>query len=292
MANDIKLSNSLDEITSSLRSFIGLSLRKDDKTWSDWIDSIAKKIEVKCWEEKSCKKIGCLAYESECGRCWLIAGSLCSSNGAAKGPDGTTSCIDCDIYLTNVSRDPYSEIQEQIITLVHNLRSRQIELKEMATHDPLTGLKNRHFFDMYMSHQMEKVKRGDENMVIMMIDINDFKIVNDTCGHVVGDLILKECAEILTKSIRSSDVLFRFGGDEFLVVMSAAGENESDVLEQRIADNLKEWNDSANEYDVNISFSIGCAMLTESSDLLDVVDQADKLMYEDKQEGKMIAGYA
>ena len=96
MTNDIKLNNSLDDITSSLRSFIGLSLRKDDKTWAEWIDSVAKEIEVRCWEEKSCSRTDCPAYKSECGRCWLIAGSLCSSNGTAKGPDGIANCIDGD----------------------------------------------------------------------------------------------------------------------------------------------------------------------------------------------------
>ena len=292
MTNDIKLNNSLDDITSSLRSFIGLSLRKDDKTWAEWIDSVAKEIEVRCWEEKSCSRTDCPAYKSECGRCWLIAGSLCSSNGTAKGPDATTSCIDCGIYLANISKDPYAEILEQIVVLVHNLRSRQIELKEMATLDPLTGLKNRHFFDMYMSHEVEKVKRGHENMAVLMIDVNNFKIINDTCGHAVGDEILKDCAAVLSCSVRSSDVLFRFGGDEFLIVMASAGKGESEILLQRIADNLKIWNSRKNEHDIRISLSIGYALLTESSDLSEVVDQADRMMYEEKQKYKMTVGHA
>ncbi len=292
MKDDLTLSKSLDDITNSLRSFIGLSLRKDDKTWSDWITSAAKEIKFKCWEEKACTRKECPAYKSECGRCWLIAGSLCSSNPTAKGPDGTTNCIDCPVYLANVSSDPYSEIQEQIITLVHNLRSRQIELKEMATQDQLTGLKNRHFFEMYMSHEMEKVKRGVEQMVILMIDVNDFKSINDTCGHLAGDLVLKDCASILTKSVRSSDMLFRFGGDEFLIVMSDAGKGGSEILLQRINDNLNEWNSRQNEYDIRISLSIGYALLTESSDLDEVIGQADLMMYEEKQNYKMAAAKA
>ena len=66
-----KLSASLGGITTSLRSFIELSLKEDDKTWGDWISSVAKDVEVRCWEAKDCQKTDCPAYKSECGRCWL-----------------------------------------------------------------------------------------------------------------------------------------------------------------------------------------------------------------------------
>ena len=176
------------------------------------------------------------------------------------------------VYLSNVASDPCSETQEQMIILVHNLSSPQFDLKEMATQDHLTGLKTRHFFDMYMSHEIEKVKRGVENIVILMIDVNNFKVINDTCGHVAGDQVLKDCATILAKSVRSSDVLFRFGGDEFLIVLSNAGQGESEILRQRITTNLNEWNSRTNEHDIRLSLSIGYALLTESSDLDEVID--------------------
>lgn len=287
MTDGVNFDKSLDDITCSLRSFIGLSIRKDDKTWAEWIGSVAKEVDVKCWEMKGCARLDCPAHGSECGRCWLIAGSLCVTNSTTRGPDGTTDCIDCEVYLANVLRDPYSEIQEQIITLVHNLRSRQIELREMATHDSLTGLKNRHFLDMYMSHEMEKVKRGNVKMVIMMVDINDFKAANDTFGHVFGDRILKDCAGILTRSIRSSDVLFRFGGDEFMIVMSGAGRSEAMVLRQRILANVDIWNSRVKTHDFRISLSIGHAQLEESSGLNEALERADRVMYKDKRKYRL-----
>ena len=282
MTNDIKLSKSLDDITGSLRSFIELSLKEDDKTWAEWISSVAKDVEVRCWEVKDCQRTDCSAYKSECGRCWLIAGSLCGS-GSKLGPDGTTSCVECDIYKTNVSKDPCSEIQEQIITLVHNLRSRQIELKEMATRDPLTGLKNRHFFDMYMTHEVERVRRSRERMAILMIDINDFKFINDAHGHLASDQVLKECAEVLGGAIRGTDVLFRFGGDEFLIVMSCAGGKGANILINRISEKLDEWNSRKTEYNTTISLSIGYAVLDGDRGLTEVIEEADRMMYEQKQ---------
>jgi len=276
------LSNSLGDITTSLRSFIELSLKEDDKTWGDWISSVAKDVEARCWEIKACQKTDCPAYKSECGRCWLLAGSLCGS-GNRLGPDGTTSCVECDIYKTNVSRDPCTEIQEQIITLVHNLRSRQIELKEMATRDSLTGLKNRHFFEMYMPHEVERIRRNREKISVLMIDVNDFKFINDAHGHIAGDQVLKECAEVLRGAIRGSDVLFRFGGDEFLIVMSCAGDREANILINRISEQLDEWNSRKTEYNIKITLSIGYAVLEGDRDLLGVIDEADQMMYEQKQ---------
>ncbi len=277
-----KLSTSLDGITTSLRSFIELSLKEDDKTWGDWISSVAKDVEVRCWEAKDCQKTDCPAYKSECGRCWLIAGSLCGS-GVRLGPDGTTSCVECEIYKTNVSKDPCSEIQEQIITLVHNLRSRQIELKEMATRDPLTGLKNRHFFDMYMPHEIERIKRNRGSIAVLMIDVNDFKFINDAHGHLAGDQVLVECAKVLSGAIRGTDVLFRFGGDEFLIIMSSAGDKEAEILCNRISEKLDEWNSRKTEYNIKISLSIGHAVLDGDRSLERVIDEADKMMYEQKQ---------
>jgi len=135
---------------------------------------------------------------------------------------------------------------------------------------------------MYMTHEMEKVKRGVEKMVVIMIDVNNFKTINDNHGHVVGDQVLQDCAAILNKSVRLSDILFRFGGDEFLIVMSSAGEIESKILLGRIAENLNKWNSKKKEFDISISLSIGYALLTEKSDLTEVIDQADKMMYEEK----------
>ncbi|MEN8142864.1 MAG: GGDEF domain-containing protein [Thermodesulfobacteriota bacterium] len=285
MTDEKNLGDSLENITTSLRSFIELSLKKDDKTWGDWISSVAQDVQIKCWEEKDCQKTDCPAFKSECGRCWLIAGSLCGS-GASLGPDGTTSCIDCEIYRDNVSRDPCSEIQEQIITLVHNLRTRQIEFKEMATQDSLTGLKNRRFFDMYMPHEIEKLRRNKGSMALLMIDVNDFKYINDAHGHVAGDQILAECAEVLGQSIRASDVLIRFGGDEFLIVMAEAAEKEANILLNRISEKLNDWNSRKTEYNIRLSLSIGYAILDGERELLAVIDEADRKMYEEKEKYK------
>lgn len=287
-----QLDESLDVITTSLRSFIELSMKEDDKTWGEWIASIAGNIEVRCWEKKNCQNTSCQAYKSECGRCWLLVGSLCSSNRQNDERGESRNCCECEVYQANVCRGSLLEIQEQIITLVHNLRSRQLELKEMAFHDPLTGLKNRRFFDLYIPHEVERVKRSKESLVVVAIDVNDFKDINDAYGHIYGDRILKECAAILHKSVRGSDMLFRFGGDEFLIVMSRASDQDAKVVFQRIDDRLLAWNAKLEDGGPKISLSIGHSLVTHTSELSEVMIEADLRMYEDKRRKKGLQSQA
>lgn len=281
-----KLDESLDGVTARLRSFIALSLQEDDRSWGEWIASVAGRVEVRCWEQKNCINTGCPAYKSECGRCWLLAGSLCGASGQNGERTERRNCCECEIYQANVCRDPLCEIQEQIITLVHNLRSRQLELKEMAIHDPLTGLKNRRFFDMYIPHEVERVNRSQESLVVVVIDVNDFKEINDAYGHSYGDRVLKECATILHKAVRGTDLLFRFGGDEFVIVMSRAGDPEAQVVVRRINERLAAWNAIHAGDCPKISFSIGYSLLTHTREIFEVMSEADLRMYEDKRRWK------
>jgi len=290
--NTGKLDESLDGITASLRSFVELSLQEDDKTWGEWIASIAGHVEVRCWEKKNCGATNCLAYKSDCGRCWLLVGSFCSSNREPGETSCPHNCRECEIYLINVCKDSFVEIREQIITLVHNLRSRQLELKELAIHDSLTGLKNRRFFDMYIPHEVERVNRSKEPLAMVVIDVNDFKNINDSHGHIFGDLVLKECADILHGSIRGTDLLFRFGGDEFLIVMSRAGDHEAGVLINRINRQLESWNETGDGQRPRLSFSIGYSLLTHSRELYEVMSEADLRMYEDKRRWKGLLAQA
>jgi diguanylate cyclase (GGDEF)-like protein len=292
IVSDGRLNQSLEGITASLRSFIALSLGEDDRTWGDWIASVGGEVEIRCWEKKNCRNTDCPAFKSECGRCWLLAGSLCGCSRPESKRPGMDNCCACEIYQANVCRDSLCEIQEQIITLVHNLRSRQLELKEMAIHDPLTGLKNRRFFDMYIHHEVERVNRSQDEMAVVVIDVNGFKAINDAHGHIFGDKILKECAAILQKAIRGTDLLFRFGGDEFLIVMSKAGDREAQIVIERINARLASWNALSDSAGPRISFSIGYALLTKNRNLDEVLSEADLHMYQDKKRRKELAFFA
>jgi diguanylate cyclase (GGDEF)-like protein/PAS domain S-box-containing protein len=102
---------------------------------------------------------------------------------------------------------------------IHALVKRTQSLEEMSNHDPLTGLYNRHFMSDWLDQQIKIAKRRRESLTCLMLDLDRFKSINDTYGHPVGDLVLQACATIIQGRVRESDVVVRFGGEEFVVLM-------------------------------------------------------------------------
>jgi diguanylate cyclase (GGDEF)-like protein len=276
------LSDILQKLSQDLRSFIDLSLQETDESWEGLTSSLIKDIEVRCWEKKKCGKNTCPKYMNAQGRCWLIAGTLCGGEVHGKFALKYKSCTECDVYKETVYKNPLSETYEHLITLVHSLRTKEQELKTLAIRDSLTGLYNRNYFNIVMARETEKLNRFGGRLSIMMVDINKFKQINDAYGHLHGDGILKECASILSRSVRTSDILVRFGGDEFLVVMPDTDCSERDPLIARINKHLGDWNEKYASSDYSLSFSLGCALLEQGKELMEVIEEADSKMYKDK----------
>ena len=148
-------------------------------------------------------------------------------------------------------------------------------LTEIALKDDMTGLYNRRFFDFLI----DKYETQDVEVGIVFIDLNNFKLLNDTYGHLFGDKALKEVANIIKTSIRNIDYAFRFGGDEFVVMLFS----DRRVL-QKVAQRIKNRISKVKIKDINVTCSVGYAHYpTDSSDLYEVVDIADKRMYKEKR---------
>lgn len=286
------LQSSFEKIKKDLRDFIDLSLHEDEKAWGDWISSVVRRIDIRCWERKQCGQLGCPAYQNTCGRCWIIAGTLCGGEPQGKFAKKYQSCKECEIYQEVIYENPVIEIEEHLVILVHSLRSKQQELHEVATIDSLTHLYNRRYFDSYLEHEQEKLKRKKSGLTIMMIDINNFKRINDTFGHTTGDHVLRECAKILAGCIRKSDVVARYGGDEFTVAVHEYGEQKdyARILIARIEEQVATWNLLAENHDTPISLSFGYAPLNKDDTLLEVINRADQAMYKDKKRKKAVEG--
>jgi len=277
------LIGSLKNIANDIRLFIELSLHETDDVWEKWVPLVTKELEVKCWEKKKCTNKDCPAYLNTYGRCWLIAGTMCEKKVQGDFALKYKSCAECEVYQEAVYENPVSEIYEHLITLVHSLKSTQDKLKAMATRDILTGLYNRNYFNETIAREIEKAKRYGEKLSIIMVDIDNFKQINDNYGHLHGDGILRECAAILKKSIRTSDLLCRFGGDEFLIVAPETDCSRHEALIARINEYVSSWNKECSSNDYGLSLSIGCSAWGENKYLLDVINEADKMMYENKR---------
>ncbi len=159
-------------------------------------------------------------------------------------------------------------------------------LRHAALHDPLTGLANRTLFRDRLEHAMARSARGAESLALVMVDLDDFKLVNDTLGHAVGDAVLKEASRRLFQSVRAGDTVARMGGDEFAVLLERSDEDALAHVAQRIL----EWPRTPIDIDghaVAIQASVGVATgLTSSVGADELLRNADLAMYVAKSKGK------
>lgn len=161
------------------------------------------------------------------------------------------------------------------------------ELKNKLRIDPLTQIANRHFFDFQLSKKIEETKVFSNSFGILMIDIDHFKHVNDTHGHLVGDEILKKVAHSLASSVEKTDLVSRWGGEEFVVIVDV--DNQRELL--KIAERLRHVVMSSshqmeNGKTISVTISIGGTMSTKDDDINLLIARADENMYFVKQNGR------
>ncbi len=154
-------------------------------------------------------------------------------------------------------------------------------LKRVASIDPLSGLYNRRAFHRFMEREIERSKRTGASLAVMMIDIDRFKAINDTYGHTAGDEVLKECAELLQQCLRKADLICRYGGDEFIVVMPEISREGAEHARDRILADLKDRNEKAG---IRFDVSIGLHE-SKGTDMDEIIQFVDKDLYENKTRG-------
>lgn len=174
-----------------------------------------------------------------------------------------------------------------IFTDITNLKEADKKIYFYANHDHLTGLANRLNIESRFSHSLDIAKRKKQKVALLFIDIDNFKDINDTYSHAVGDEIIKKVANRISQNIREEDTLGRIGGDEFLVVLGDIDE-ESNVVEltKKLMESIKEPININNEI-FYITLSIGIAIYPEHGENTDTLKQnADLAMYKVKENGR------
>lgn len=164
-------------------------------------------------------------------------------------------------------------------------RSADSDLAYQAFHDPLTGLANRTLFERRLEEAVQRVREGGRGGALLLVDLDDFKGVNDTLGHHTGDELLVAFAERLRSVTRESDTLCRFGGDEFLVLAEDLDERDIEPMVRRVMSALEEPFTLAGT-SVSQSASTGVVPLDASFPARSLVESADIAMYEAKRAGK------
>ncbi|MBU0674352.1 MAG: hypothetical protein KJ950_06890 [Proteobacteria bacterium] len=131
MAEKKTAPDELNGLINDLQVFIELSIHgRDEASLREWIDETINRVESRCWELKNCSETNCPAYKNECGRCWLIAGTMCGGEIQGRFAAKYDSCTSCEVYRLVIGDDQVSRLREQVITLIHSLRMRQQELIE------------------------------------------------------------------------------------------------------------------------------------------------------------------
>ncbi len=170
---------------------------------------------------------------------------------------------------------------------VTNDRLARRQLEYLAQHDMLTSLHNRHYFEQEISSAVELARRDKFRSAIFYIDLDEFKSVNDTAGHSIGDSLLTQIAELFSTRLRSGDVLARLGGDEFGILVRNINENEIPTIAKSYQDALDNFRFTWEERQFNIHASIGVAYINKhTSTVAEAFRQADVACYVAKQAGK------
>ena len=160
------------------------------------------------------------------------------------------------------------------------------EVKNLAIRDGLTGLYNyRHFWEL-LGHEVEQSRRYETPLSLLFLDLDSFKVINDTLGHSQGDAVLKTLADYLQGALRQADVICRYGGEEFVVLLPKTPFEQAIMLAERLRQKISEIVIPLPERDLRFTVSIGVSSLSPGMDGEALVNAADAAMYKAKQAGK------
>jgi diguanylate cyclase (GGDEF)-like protein len=182
---------------------------------------------------------------------------------------------------------------QELIARVRSHLARLAALREVAIRDGLTRCYNHKYFKTRLAQEIARSKRYAAPLTLGMLDVDLFKSVNDTYGHIAGDAVLAHLSGIIVASVRSTDVVGRYGGEEFALLLVQAGSTEATIITNRLRERvasqrfpLPEIPDNPQQVEVPITVSIGVAQLQPDDDLESLIHRADKALYEAKGAGR------
>jgi len=204
----------------------------------------------------------------------------------------TTSLCTSQYFLFKLEQ--CGRTKDKVLRDVAQLRSQVKKLMTQAHYDHLTGLGNRNLLTDRFQFVVERCMRSKATFALMMVDLNNFKMVNDNYGHSAGDEVLIASARRLVAAVRASDTVIRLGGDEFLLIIEQFGKsNDVFKLGQKLIDSLSEDIALSSGDIVSVGASVGIAQFPQDGfDIGCLIEIADQSMYECKTSGRMPLEFA
>lgn len=176
--------------------------------------------------------------------------------------------------------------RDQLRTRVEEERAHAEIAQERAMTDALTGLLNRYGLQHALAREHAEARRYDRPLSCLMIDLDNFKVINDTYGHAAGDTTLIQIAGVLTEAVRHSDTVFRHGGEEFLVLLPETDLEGAFALAEKIRKDAASRLYGDGKRDFHLTLSVGAAELTRDESGNDMIARADMALYEAKEQGR------
>lgn len=201
----------------------------------------------------------------------------------AKISDFTSSTKDM-LFINILSSLIMTLIISYILYAIIRVYSRRLE--HLSTHDTLTQLSNRRDFESKFEKLLSQQKRVQKDICILFLDIDNFKNINDTHGHIVGDHILKRLANILEKNFRESDIVARWGGEEFAIVMYATSIYDANIISDTLRTKIESDTELYELCGDVVTVSIGLTKVQSADTLDSVIARVDEAMYQSKTNGK------
>lgn len=192
-----------------------------------------------------------------------------------------------DVHVEGEGDEEIVAIANALNTTIKALKSRDEELRKLANYDALTGLLNKHNFNIQLKQEIQRTIDEDDSSALLFIDLDQFKHVNDNLGHAAGDRLLKQVADLLKNRIRTGDVLSRFGGDEFTIIAKSIKENDARAIAESILKSMQEFVFVEGGQAFNIYCSIGVVLIGgDDFTSEEVFSQADMSCFQAKSEGR------
>ena len=188
-----------------------------------------------------------------------------------------------------MSADLGGSLDQDLLQLVAQLSVPYLEiarLKRLNDSDPLTLLHNRRHLQDRLPQEVYRARRSDEHLAVAMLDLDHFKRVNDTHGHDVGDEVLVELAERFRRTCRTSDVIARWGGEEFFVIFPQTTLSQATQVAERLREAAAEETIITTAGDLLVTLSVGVAVLEPDDEPASLEKRADQAMYRAKRAGR------
>jgi two-component system cell cycle response regulator len=170
--------------------------------------------------------------------------------------------------------------------LRNDVKKAQAKMAEMSTVDDLTNLHNRRYFIEALEGEFERANRYESEMALIMMDLDNFKEINDTYGHPVGDMVLSEIGRILKEHVRRNDIACRYGGEEFAVILSSVSRDNIYAAYERFREMVSKQPFEYETKKLHITISIGIAFSNDAELINDLLAHADQALYQAKEAGR------